>query len=72
MISASGKVRTGIIMEFCQCALNRKGIPDEWQTSVLVRIFKRKENIRNCNTYRGVKMSKLALKIVEKVLQRKI
>ena len=43
MISASGEVGISVIMELCQLVLDGKGMPDEWQTSVLVPIFKGKE-----------------------------
>ena len=36
--------------------LDGKGMPDEWQTSVPVPIFKEKQDERNCNAYRGVKL----------------
>ena len=47
-------------------------MPDEWQTSVLVPIFKGKGNVRNCNTCKGVKLLEHAMKIVERVLERRI
>ena len=53
-------------------ALDGKGMPDEWQTSVLVTIFKGKGDVRSCNTYRGVKLLEHAMKIVERVLERRI
>ena len=39
---------------------------------MLAPIFKGKGNVRNCNTYRGVKLLEHAMKIVEKVLERRI
>ena len=48
-------------------------MPDEWQTNVLVPIFKGKADVRNCcNTYKGVKLLEHAIKIVERVLERRI
>ena len=47
-------------------------MPDEWQTSVLVSIFKGKGDVRNCNTCREVKPLEHAIKIVERVLERRI
>ena len=43
MIPASGEVGTSVMMELCQCLLDGKGMLDEWQTSVLLPIFKRKK-----------------------------
>ena len=39
---------------------------------MLVRFFKLKEDVKNCNTYRGVKLLEHAMKIVERVLKRRI
>ena len=40
MISANGKVGISVMMELCQRVLDGKRMPDDWQTSVLVLIFK--------------------------------
>ena len=45
---------------------------DEWQTSVLVPIFKEKRDVRNCNAYREVKLLEHVKKIVERVLEKRI
>ena len=72
MISASEEVGVSVMVELCQRVLDGKGMPDEWQTSVLVPIFTEKGNVRNYNIYRGVKLLEQAVKIVEKVLKRRI
>ena len=70
MIFASGEVGVGVMVDLCQRVLDGKGMPDEWQTSMLVPIFKGKGDVRNCNTYRGVKLLEHAMKIVESVFWR--
>ena len=72
MISASGVVGVSVMVELSQRVLDGKRMPDEWQTSVLVPIFKEKGDVRNCNTYRGVKLLEHTMKIVERVLERRI
>ena len=72
MISASGEVGVSVMVELCQRVLVRKEMPDEWQPSVLEPIFKEKGDVRNCNTYRGVKLLGHAMKIIERVLERRI
>ena len=72
MISASGEVGVSVMVEFCHFVLDVKGMPDEWRTSVLVPIFKEKGDVRNCNTYRGVKLLERTMKIVERVLEKRI
>ena len=49
MISVSGEVGVSVMVELFQRMLDGKGMPDEWQTSVLIPIYKRKGNVRNCN-----------------------
>ena len=72
IISASAEVGVNVMVELCQRVLNGKGMPDESQTSVLVPIFKGKRNVKNCNTYREGKLLEHAMKIVERVLERRI
>ena len=40
MISASGEVGVSVMVEICQRVLDGKGMPDKWQTSELLLIFK--------------------------------
>ena len=72
MISASGEVGVSVMMELCQRMLHGKGMPDEWQTSVLVLIFKEKRDVRNCNTYREVKLLNTHHEDLLRVLERRI
>ena len=71
MISASGKVGISEMVELYQYVLDGKRMPDPWQTSVLLSIFKEKGEVRNCITYRRVKLLEHATKIVERVLERR-
>ena len=61
-----------MIVELDRRVLDGKGIPDKWQTSGLVPIFKEKGNVRNCSTYRAVKLLEHAMKIIGKVLEKRI
>ena len=72
MISASGEVGVSVMVELFQRVLDEKSMPDKWQTSVLVPIFKGKGDVRNCSTYKGVKLLEHTMKIVERVLERRI
>ena len=66
IIIASGEIGVSVMLKLCQRVLDGKGRRDEWQTSVLVPIFKEKGYVRNCNNYRGVKLLEHVM-IVEKV-----
>ena len=70
MISTSGEIEDSVMVELYQRVLDRKGMTDEWQTSVLVPIFKGRGDVRNCSTYRGVKLLERTVKIIERVLER--
>ena len=72
MIVASGKIGVKVMMELCQRVLDGRGMPDEWKTSVIVPIFKGKGDVMSCGSYRGVKLLEHAMKIVERVLERRI
>ena len=72
MILASGEIGVKVMMELCQRVLDGRGMPDEWKTNVIVPIFKGKGDVMSCGSYRGVKLLENAMKIVERVLQRRI
>ena len=71
MIAASGEIGV-VVVELCQSVLDGRGMPDEWALSVVVPIFKGKGDAMSCGAYRGVKLLEHAMKIVEKVLERRM
>ena len=72
MIVASGEIGVKVMMELCQRVLDGRGMPDEWKTNVIVPIFKGKGDVMSCGSYRGAKLLEHAMKIVERVLERRI
>ena len=72
MITASGEIGIAVMIELCQGVLDGRGIPDDWKLSVVVPIFKGKGDTMSCGAYRGVKLLEHAMKIVERVLERRI
>lgn len=72
MIEASGEIGIDVMVELCQRVLDGKGMPDEWTLSVLIPIFKGKGDAMSCGAYRGVKLLEHAMKIVERVLEKRI
>ena len=61
-------------MDLCQLVpvLDVREILDDSKTTVIVPIFNRKDDVRSCGLYRGVKLLNFATKIVEKVLEKQI
>ena len=72
MIIASGEIGIKVMMNLCQCVLDGKGMPNEWKSSVIVPIFKGKGDAMSCGSYRGIKLLEHAMKIVERVLEKRV
>ena len=72
IIVASGEIGVQVMMELCQRVLDDRGMSDEWKTSVMLSIFKGKSDVMSCGSYREVKLLEHAMKIVERVLERRI
>ena len=72
MIVVSGEIGIGVMVELYQGVLNGREIPDDWELSAVVPLFKGKGDVMNCMVYRGVKLLEHAMKIVEKVLERRL
>ena len=72
MIVASGEIGISVMMELCQGVLDGRGMPNDWALSVVIPIFKGKGDAMSCGAYRGVKLLEHAMKIVERVLEKRI
>ena len=64
MISALREVGISVMINLCQHLLDGKRMPDKWQISGLMSIFKGKGNVKNCNAYRRVKLLEIAIKML--------
>ena len=47
-------------------------MPVEWTLSIVVPIFKRTGDIRNCSCYRAVKLLEYGMKVVERMLEKSL
>ena len=72
MILASEDIGIRALMEHCHRILDEKGMPEDGSTSAAIRIFKEKADIMNCDMHRGVKLQEHAMKIVEKLLEKRL
>ena len=72
MIVAGGEIAAKVMMELCQLVLDGRGTCDEWKTSVIVPIFIGKGDVMSCGSYSKVKLQEHAMKIVQRVLERRI
>ena len=72
MIFASGEIGIDVMMKLCQDVLDGNGIPADWAMSVVVPNFKGKGDAMSCGSYRGVKLLEHAMKIVERVMEKRL
>ena len=47
-------------------------MPLDWRDSVLVPLYKGKGDVRECGSYRGVKLFEPAVKVLERVLEKRL
>ena len=52
MMPGSGQVGKEMMRELYQKVLNRKGMPNDWETNVVVPSYKGKDGVLNCGTQR--------------------
>ncbi|VAH62621.1 unnamed protein product [Triticum turgidum subsp. durum] len=47
-------------------------MPEEWRRSILVPIFKNKEDVQGCTNYRGIKRMSHTMKLWERVIEHRL
>ena len=72
MRAASGEIVFKVAMGLCQRVLGDREMLDEWNTSVIVPIFKGKGDAISYGSYRGERLVGHAMKILERVLKRRM
>ena len=71
MIVVSGESGVEVMMDQCQRVLDGRKMPDEWKTSVILPTSKGKHDVMSYGSCRGVKLLEHAMKIVERVQERR-
>ena len=61
-----------MLLDLLQKIFEQEKMPEEWRDSVIVPIFKEKEDIQDCGNYRGIKMISHTMKILESVIDRRL
>ncbi|KAK3552479.1 hypothetical protein QTP86_012164 [Hemibagrus guttatus] len=63
-------------VEFLTSLINRvlesERMPEEWRRSVLVPIFKNKDDVQSCSNYRGIKLMSHTMKLWERVVEARL
>jgi len=56
----------------CNLIVAQGRIPDDWKSSILLPVFKRKGDPMECGSYRALKLLEHAIKLIERVFERRI
>ena len=72
MIQATGDTGTQWILDLCNGIVKEGSIPDDRKSSVVLPIYKGKGDPMECGSYRGIKLLEHAMKVVERIFERRI
>ena len=72
MLKAAGDERTRWMTELCNAVVRDGKIPKDWSRSWLVNVNKMKGDALECGSYRGIKLVEHAMKVLERVIERRV
>jgi len=59
-------------LDLCNDIVKEGCIPEDWKSSVVLLIYKGKEDPMACGSYREIKLLEHAMKVVEKIFEHRI
>jgi len=68
MMQAKEDIGIQWILELCDGIVKEGCIPEDWNSSVLLPIYKGKDEPVEFGSYRGIKLLEHAMKVVERIL----
>ena len=72
MFIAEEDCSVGWLASLCNLIVAQGRIPDNWKRSILLPVFKGKGGPMQCGTYRAIKLLEHAMKVIERVFERRI
>jgi len=72
MIQATEGIGTQWLLDLCIWYCERRCIPEDWKSSVILPIYKGKGDPMLCRFYRGIKLLEHAMKVVERIFEHRI
>ena len=72
MIKAAGEQAVDWLTSICNRIVKEEAIPESWQMSELVPIYKSKGDVLECSSSRGIKLLEHGMKVAERVLERRL
>ena len=72
MIEAAGEVGLQWLTDIFNAVVRDGKIPEDWRRSWMVTVFKGKGDALECGSYRGIKLLDQAMKVFERVMERRV
>jgi len=72
MIQAIGGIGTQWILDLCNGIVKEDSIPKDWKSSVVLTVYRGKDDPMECGSYRGIKLLEHAMKVVERIFEHRI
>ena len=72
MLKAAGDDGTRWMTELSNAVVRDGKIPKDWSRSWLVNVYKGKGDALACGSYRGIKLVEHAMKVLERVIERRV
>ena len=69
---ALGNKGVEFLVNFFNRFLREEKMPDEWSRSVLVPLYKGKQDIKECGNYQGIKLMSHTMKLWERIIEARI
>ena len=60
------------LTSICNRIVKEEAIPESWQMSELVPIYKDKGDVLECGSFQGIKLLEHGMKVAERVLERRL
>ena len=61
-----------MFLDLLQKIFEQEKMLEKWRDSLIVPIFKQKEDIQDCGNYRGITMISHTMKIWERIVDRRL
>ena len=67
-----GEIALEFLMKLYNRMMESGRMPEEWRDSILIPIFKNKDDVQSCSNYRGIKLISHTVKLWERVVERRL
>ena len=71
MLKAAGETGTLWMTEVCNAVVKDGRVPEDWNRSWM-NVYKGKGDALTCDSYRGIKLLKHAMKVLERVIEGRL